>query len=94
MDKFPFAYKVMCYDYDEEKYYEANGFGICESYADAAAILEKRYGGDLITIRHLILYEEDSVIETTPEMRAEWEKEENEYIYRRKTVTKEEVEVI
>ena len=94
MEKFTFAYKVMCYDNDEDKYYEANGLGVCKNYSNAAAILEKRYGGDLIAIRHLVLYEADIVIETSPKMRAEWEKEENDYIRRQKFISKEEVEVI
>ena len=34
----------------------------CTSYADAAAQIEEYYGEDLISIKHLMLYEETSLI--------------------------------
>ena len=60
--KYPFAYTVQGYDYDEEHYYLENGIGLCESFADAADILEKCYGNKLIAIKHIELYEDNTVI--------------------------------
>ena len=60
--KYPFTYTIQAYDYDNEYHYLQNGIGICESYKDAADILEQRYGNDLIAVRHLELYEENTVI--------------------------------
>ena len=60
--KYPFTYTVQGYDYDEKHYYLENGISICESFADAANILEKRYGNELIAVKHLELYEDDTVI--------------------------------
>ena len=60
--KYPFAYTVQGYDYDEEHYYLENGIGLCESFADAADILEKHYGNKLIAIKHIELYEDNTVI--------------------------------
>lgn len=61
--KYPFTYTVQGYDYhDTEEYYLENGVGICESFTDAADILEKRYGNELIAIKHIELYEENTVI--------------------------------
>ena len=60
--KYPFTYTVQGYNYDEKHYYLENGIGICESFANAADILEKRYGNELIAIKHLELYEDDTVI--------------------------------
>ena len=62
MNKYPFTYTIQGYDYETEKYYLESGVGICESFADAANILDKRYGSELIVIKHLKLFEEDSVI--------------------------------
>ena len=61
--KYPFTYTVQGYDYsDTEGYYLESGVGICESFTDAADILEKRYGNELIAIKHLELYEDSTVI--------------------------------
>lgn len=60
--KYPFTYTVQAYDYDNEYFYLQNGVGICESFADAANIIEKRYGNDLIAVKHLELYEDSTVI--------------------------------
>lgn len=60
--KYPFTYTVQGYDYETEKYYLENGVGLCESLADAADILEKRYKNELIAVKHLEVFEEDSVI--------------------------------
>lgn len=60
--KYPFAYTVQGYNYEEEQYYLENGISICESFADAADILEKHFGNELIAIKHLELYEDSTVI--------------------------------
>lgn len=62
MSKYPFAYTIQGYDYEGEKYYLESGISICESFADAANILDKRYGDELIVVKHLELFEEDRVI--------------------------------
>ena len=60
--KYPFAYTVQGYNYDEKHFYLENGIGICESFADAANILEKHFGDELNAIKHLELYEDNTVI--------------------------------
>lgn len=61
--KHPFVYTIQGYNHtDTEDFYLENGVGFCESFADAANILEKRYGNDLISIKHLELYEDSTVI--------------------------------
>jgi hypothetical protein len=62
MSKYPFTYTIQGYDFDEEDYYLENGVGICESFSDATSILEKRFGNDLIAIKHLELYADNTVI--------------------------------
>jgi hypothetical protein len=62
MSKYPFTYTIQGYDYEDEKYYLESGIGICESFADAANILDNRYKSELIAVKHLELYEEDNVI--------------------------------
>ena len=59
--KYPFAYIVQGYNYDEEYYYLENGVGICESFTDAADIIEKYFGNELIAIKHIELYEDNTV---------------------------------
>jgi hypothetical protein len=60
--KYPFTYTIQAYDYDNECYCLQSGIGICESFTDAADILEKRYGNELIAIKHIELYEKNTVI--------------------------------
>ena len=60
--KYPFAYVAHCYDYDDEKNYLQRGIGFAESFANAAGIVEKHYGKELIAIKHLELYEDNNVI--------------------------------
>ena len=62
MSKYPFVYTIQGYDYETEKYYLESGVGLCESFADAANILDKRYRSELIAIKLLKLFEEDNVI--------------------------------
>lgn len=60
--KYPFVYTVQGYEHDEEHYYLESGIGICESFRDAADILEQRFGNELIAIKHIELYEDNTVI--------------------------------
>lgn len=60
--KYPFTYTIQGYNYEREEYYLESGIGLCESFADATNILEKRYGNELIAVKHLELYEENTVI--------------------------------
>ena len=62
MSKYPFTYTIQGYNYEDEKYYLESGIGFCESFADAANILDKRYGNELIAVKHLELFEEDNII--------------------------------
>lgn len=59
---YPFVYTVQGYDFDAEQYYLENGVGVCESFKDAADILEQRFGNELIAIKHIELYEDNTVI--------------------------------
>ena len=60
--KYPFTYTVHIYDYDTEEYFLENGVGFCDDFADAASILDKYYGANLIAIKHLKIYEFGDVI--------------------------------
>ena len=60
--KYPFSYVVRAYKHWDETYYEQCGMGICNGYADAISIIEKQYGDELISVKHLELHEEGSVI--------------------------------
>lgn len=59
---YPFTYTVQIYDKDIEQYYLENGISLCDSYKDAADMLEQYYGSTLIAIKHLELFEESQVI--------------------------------
>lgn len=62
--KHPFIYTVQGNRYDEHKSvsYVENGIGLCKSYQDAASLIEKYYGDELIAIKHIELYEESTLI--------------------------------
>ncbi len=62
MGKYPFSFRVCGYRQEDNTYYEQCGMGICKSYQDAVTILEKRYGNELNSIKHIELYEDDTVI--------------------------------
>lgn len=59
---YPFTFKVVFNSYVDNKLSSECGFGFADSYAEAANIIEKRYGEDLMSIEHLMLCEEDSLI--------------------------------
>lgn len=64
--KFPFSYKVIWFDEFSDnpnfKYNKDCGMGFADSYTDAARQIEDYYGNDLVTIKELTLYEENSLI--------------------------------
>ena len=66
ISKFPFSYKVIWFDgfYDDPNFKcnEDCGMGLADSYADAARQIEDYYGGDLVIIKELMLYEEAPLI--------------------------------
>lgn len=60
---YPFSYTVVHIDHDNENsYFRESGMGLAESYANAMAIIEKYYSNDLISVRKLELYEDNSLI--------------------------------
>lgn len=64
---FPYSYTVVMYDeYDEinkvSLYRRESGMGLAESFSAATKQLEDYYGDDLVSIKHLELFEENSVI--------------------------------
>lgn len=60
--KYPFSFRVRGYNDGDNTYYEQCGMGICESYADAVNIIEKEFGDELMTIKHLELHESNGLI--------------------------------
>ena len=57
---YPFAFKVItCYD---GKYKSEFGMGLAESFSDAMGQLEGHFGEELMTIKHLELFEASSII--------------------------------
>lgn len=59
MNKYPFTYKVVGYDYDNEKFYQSCGLGFCrDGFSDAAHIIEKAYGNELVSIKELKVHAE------------------------------------
>ena len=62
MCKYPFHYKVYCQNHDEKYFYYQQGMGFCESFTDAADQIEKTYGNELIAIKQLELFEEETLM--------------------------------
>ena len=62
--QYPFTYTVVLCDSlsGNNQYVRESGLAFCSSYADAAAEIEKYYGEDLLSIKHLMLLEESSLI--------------------------------
>lgn len=60
--KYPFRFKVQIVDTDDHTYYISNGLGLCTSYANAAAQIEKHFKNELCTILFLELYSEEGLI--------------------------------
>lgn len=67
MSMYPFSYFAVYYSgidsaTNTSKYMCESGMSFCDSFAEAASIIAKRYGDDLVCIKDLILYDEDDVI--------------------------------
>lgn len=67
MSMYPFSYSAVIYiEIDPKtnapKYMCESGMSFCDSFAEAASIIAERYGDDLVCIKDLTLYEEDTVI--------------------------------
>lgn len=60
--KYPFSFRVRGYNDGDNTYYEQCGMGICESYADAVAMIEGDFGDELMAIKHLVLHEAGNLI--------------------------------
>ena len=58
---YPFIYRVHIV-FDNNEYHVEHDIGFAESFAEAAEKLEKYYGNDLITIQHIELLEENSLL--------------------------------
>lgn len=56
---YPFSYDVVYYI---DGYCRESGVSFCENWRDAMKILENYYGDELIEVKSLILYEENSTI--------------------------------
>ena len=63
-NQYPFTYTVVLCDNlsGNNQYVRESGMAFCSSYADAAAQIEEYYGEDLLSIKHLMLLEETSLI--------------------------------
>ena len=64
---YPCSFTAIVYhSYDSEindfHYILASGVFLASSFADAAAIIESTYGNDLVAIKEIRLYEENSII--------------------------------
>lgn len=60
--KYPFTFEVICYSKETYNDYKQRGVGFCEDFSDAAKIIERYYGVELIAIKHLELYEDSNLI--------------------------------
>ena len=58
---YPFVYRVHIV-FDNDEYHVEHGIGFAESFAEAAKKIEDYYGGDLITIQHIELLEENPLL--------------------------------
>ena len=66
MNKSPFTYEVITFDsFDLEnkaRYCKQQGMGLAETFAEAASIIERYYGTDLVSIKSLELFDESDLI--------------------------------
>ena len=67
MDFCPFGFTAVIHDeYTPEThtstYRRESGMGLAQSYAHAMEQIEKYYGDDLIAVKHLELFEDNSII--------------------------------
>ena len=69
MNKHPFTYKIIGYDYDKEKFFQSCGIGFCrEGFSDAAHIIEKAFGNKLVSIKELKIHEQANLFEMPEEL--------------------------
>ena len=59
---YPFSYDVVCYNDIDSGYIRESGVSFCENWMHAMEIIAKYYSDDLIEVKSLILYEENSTI--------------------------------
>ena len=77
---YPFSYTIVRIDHDNENsYLRESGMGLAESYANAMAIIEKYYSNDLISVRKLELYEDNSLIVLPEQVTEDYAKASNDY---------------
>lgn len=60
--KYPFRFKIQCFNGDDNNYYISNGMGICTSYSNAAAQIEAHFDKELCSILNLTLFSENNLI--------------------------------
>ena len=65
--KCPFSYTVVVYIDHEDKFYRESGMSFAETWGEAAQILDTYYGKNLVSIKHLHLYEEEDSVIIGPE---------------------------
>lgn len=78
---YPFSFEAVCFDSVESEgsvpsYYLLSGMGFAPSYADAADKIDKYCGNDLMKIKHLELYEEDTLLLLPQEVIAKYANDE------------------
>ena len=66
--KYPVVYKVRIWDEIDKKPLVQSGFTFASSFADAAGVLEKVYGNELMTILRLELLDENEVLPLSSKM--------------------------
>ena len=78
--RFPFTFTIESGYWDEDKRAWIasidSGMGVCESFTEAVAQIEKFYGDELVAIKNLTLLEEDDLIFMEPEWIEAIEKDE------------------
>lgn len=65
--KYPFSYKVTYYNEILEEEKQECGISFADSFTDAAEIIEDEYKETLVSIDHIYLFEESSVVIVTEE---------------------------
>ncbi len=58
--KYPFGFTVIFQS--DDSYFRESGMGLAESYAHAMKKIEEHYEYDLIAVKHLELFAEDTLI--------------------------------
>lgn len=67
--KYPFSYEVIIIDsFNTSNYLKECGMGLADNFTDAMEYIENYYGEDLITVKHLELFEESDLIILSPKV--------------------------